>query len=163
MNISVVIPLLNEAESLQELYDWIAKVMRSNRFSYEVIFIDDGSTDGSWQAVQSLSNKHKEVVAIRFLKNYGKSQALHAGFAAAKGEVIITMDADLQDNPEEIPELFKMISSEKFDLISGWKKSATIPSLLKICHQSFLTGLREKPRELNCTILTVASKPIAAR
>tara|TARA_R110002124_G_scaffold5301_1_gene33143 strand:+ start:148779 stop:149732 length:954 start_codon:yes stop_codon:yes gene_type:complete len=122
MNISIVIPLLNEEESLTELYHWIAQVMQSNGFLYELIFIDDGSTDGSWGIIEALSKQHQEVKALRFLKNFGKSQALHAGFALAQGEVIITMDADLQDNPEEIPELYKMITSDNFDLVSGWKK-----------------------------------------
>ncbi len=122
MNLSVVIPLLNEQESLNELYDWIAKVMQSNRFSYEIIFIDDGSTDGSWKTISELSKKDSQVKGIRFLKNFGKSQALHAGFKKAQGDVIITMDADLQDNPEEIPELYKMITQEGYDLVSGWKK-----------------------------------------
>jgi glycosyltransferase involved in cell wall biosynthesis len=122
MDISVVIPLLNEEESLKELYDWIASVMQSNSFSYEVLFIDDGSTDNSWNTIEELCQKHKEVKGIRFLKNFGKSQALHAGFEQASGDVVITMDADLQDNPEEIPELFKMIIHENFDLVSGWKK-----------------------------------------
>lgn len=122
MNISVVIPLLNEQESLNELYDWIAKVMQSNRFSYEVIFIDDGSTDWSWETITTLSEKDSNVKGIRFLKNFGKSQALHAGFNKAQGDVIITMDADLQDNPDEIPELYYMIIKEGFDLVSGWKK-----------------------------------------
>ena len=122
MNISVVIPILNEQESLTELYDWIAKVMQSNHFSYEIIFIDDGSTDDSWTIIEQLSNKDANVKGIRFLKNFGKSQALHAGFEKAQGDVIITMDADLQDNPEEIPELYNMIVNDKFDLVSGWKK-----------------------------------------
>ncbi|MCB0464069.1 MAG: glycosyltransferase [Aequorivita sp.] len=122
MNISIVIPLLNEEESLNELYHWIAKVMQSNGFLYELIFIDDGSTDNSWKIIEKLSNENPAVKGIRFQKNYGKSQALHAGFAMAKGDVIITMDADLQDNPEEIPELYKMITEEGFDLVSGWKK-----------------------------------------
>ena len=122
MNISIVIPLLNEEESLNELYRWIADVMQSNGFLYELIFIDDGSTDGSWKIIEKLSRENSEVKGIRFQKNYGKSQALHAGFAMAKGDVIITMDADLQDNPEEIPELYKMITEEGFDLVSGWKK-----------------------------------------
>ena len=121
MNISVVIPLLNEKESLKELYDWIAKVMQSNHFSYEVIFVDDGSTDGSWEVIHTLS-KTSNVKGIKFFKNYGKSQALHAGFIAAEGDVVITMDADLQDNPEEIPELYHLIKDENYDLISGWKK-----------------------------------------
>ena len=115
MNISVVIPLLNETDPLNELHDWIANVMQSNHFSYEIIFIDDGSTDGSWQTIESLSQKNNSVKGIRFLKNYGKSQALHAGFLEANGDVIITMDADLQDNPEEIPELYKMIIKDNYD------------------------------------------------
>ena len=122
MNISVVIPLLNESDSLTELHDWIAKVMQSNHFSYEIIFIDDGSTDNSWNTILSLSKKDSSVKGIRFSKNYGKSQALHAGFKLAKGKIVITMDADLQDNPEEIPELYNLITKENFDLISGWKK-----------------------------------------
>jgi len=122
MDISVVIPLLNEEESLQELYDWIAKVMQSNRFSYEIIFIDDGSTDDSWHTINSLSSTDKQVKGIRFLKNFGKSQALHAGFELAQGDVVITMDADLQDNPDEIPELYDMIVNDGYDLVSGWKK-----------------------------------------
>lgn len=122
MNISVVIPLLNEQDSLAELYDWIAKVMQSNAFSYEIIFIDDGSTDASWETIRSLSQRDNNVKGIRFFKNFGKSQALHAGFAKAEGDVIITMDADLQDNPDEIPELYNMIVVDNFDLVSGWKK-----------------------------------------
>ena len=122
MDISVVIPLLNEEESLKELHDWIVSVMLSNQFSYEILFIDDGSTDQSWQIISELGEINPKVKGIRFLKNFGKSQALHAGFAKAEGDVIITMDADLQDNPEEIPELFKMIKDNRYDLVSGWKK-----------------------------------------
>lgn len=122
MNISVVIPLLNEEESLIELYDWIAGVMQSNRFSYEILFIDDGSTDRSWDIINQLSNNNPQVKGIRFLKNFGKSQALHAGFELAQGDVIITMDADLQDNPEEIPELYDMVQNQHYDMVSGWKK-----------------------------------------
>lgn len=122
MDISVVIPLLNEQESLTELHDWIARVMQSNHFSYEILFIDDGSTDQSWQTIIGLSKKDPNVKGIRFLKNFGKSQALHAGFSKAEGNVIITMDADLQDNPEEIPELYQMIVQDQFDMVSGWKK-----------------------------------------
>jgi glycosyltransferase involved in cell wall biosynthesis len=122
MDISVVIPLLNEQESLTELHDWIAKVMQSNRFSYEILFIDDGSNDGSWETIETISKKDANVKGIRFLKNFGKSQALHAGFEKAEGDVIITMDADLQDNPEEIPSLYNKIINEHFDLVSGWKK-----------------------------------------
>jgi len=122
MNLSVVIPLLNEEESLKELHDWIADVMQSNRFLYEIIFIDDGSTDDSWGIIAKLSEKNPSVKGIRFKQNFGKSQALNAGFKLAKGDVIITMDADLQDNPEEIPDLYELIHNQGFDLISGWKK-----------------------------------------
>ena len=122
MNLSIVIPLLNEEESIDELFHWIAKVMQSNGFLYEIIFIDDGSTDNSWNRINALATKYSEVKGIQFLKNFGKSQALHAGFAIAKGAVVITMDADLQDNPEEIPALYKMISEENYQLVSGWKK-----------------------------------------
>ena len=122
MNLSILIPLLNEEESLKELYSWIIKVMQSNNYSYEIIFVDDGSTDDSWNIIESFSNENSNVKGIRFMKNFGKSQALHAGFAKAKGDVIITMDADLQDSPDEIPGLFEMITKEKFDLVSGWKK-----------------------------------------
>jgi glycosyltransferase involved in cell wall biosynthesis len=122
MDISVVIPLLNEDESLNELYDWIAKVMQSNRYSYEILFIDDGSSDNSWKVIESLAKKDSNVKGIRFQRNYGKSQALNAGFLEVKGNVVITMDADLQDSPDEIPELYNLIIKDNFDLISGWKK-----------------------------------------
>lgn len=122
MNLSIIIPLLNEEESLQELHNWIISVMKANNYSYEIIFIDDGSTDNSWPIIEQLSNENSCVKGIRFLKNFGKSQALHAGFDRAKGDVIITMDADLQDNPNEIPELYEMITIQNFDLVSGWKK-----------------------------------------
>lgn len=122
MNLSIIIPLLNESESLPELHSWIVRVMTANHFSYEVIFIDDGSTDNSWKLIEDLSAKDPNVKGIRFLRNYGKSQALHAGFAKAQGDVIITMDADLQDSPDEIPELYNMITNQQYDLVSGWKK-----------------------------------------
>lgn len=122
MNLSILIPLLNEEESLKELYSWIIKVMQSNNYSYEIIFVDDGSTDDSWNIIESFSNENPNVKGIRFMKNFGKSQALHAGFAKAKGDVIITMDADLQDSPDEIPGLYEMITAQKYDLVSGWKK-----------------------------------------
>ncbi|MGB5322522.1 glycosyltransferase family 2 protein [Lutimonas sp.] len=122
MDISIVVPLLNEEESLQELHDWIAEVMQSNRFSYELLFIDDGSDDGSWSKIEALSKANPSVKGIRFQHNYGKSQALNAAFKEAMGDVVITMDADLQDSPDEIPELFQMIHKEGFDLVSGWKK-----------------------------------------
>ncbi len=122
MNLSIIIPLLNEEESLQELYTWIITVMKSHNYSYEVIFIDDGSSDQSWNIINQFSIENSNIKGIRFQKNYGKSQALHAGFAKAKGDVIITMDADLQDSPEEIPGLYEMITNQNFDLVSGWKK-----------------------------------------
>lgn len=122
MNISIIIPLLNEQESLPELTSWITKVMTDNNFSYEVIFIDDGSTDKSWEIIQNLSAENSNIKGIKFLTNFGKSQALHAGFAKAQGDVVITMDADLQDSPDEIPELYNMITKQNYDLVSGWKK-----------------------------------------
>ena len=155
MNLSIVIPLLNEEESLLELYRWIAQVMQSNGFSYELILIDDGSTDGSWKTIQKLSAENPSVKGIRFQKNYGKSQALHAGFAMAQGDVIITMDADLQDNPEEIPELYNMIAEQGFDLVSGWKKKRKDPLFSKNIPSKFynwtarrMTGIRL--HDFNC-------------
>lgn len=122
MNLSIIIPLLNEEESLIELNNWIISIMKINQFSFEIIFVDDGSKDKSWLIIEQLSKENENVKGIRFLKNFGKSQALHAGFAKAKGDVVITMDADLQDNPEEILALYNMIMNENFDLVSGWKK-----------------------------------------
>jgi len=155
MDISVVIPLLNEDESLQELHDWIAKVMQSNRYLYEIIFIDDGSTDSSWNVIEKLSKTNTAVKGIRFQKNFGKSQALDAGFELAKGAVVITMDADLQDNPDEIPELYDLIIKEDFDLISGWKKkrydnvvTKNIPSKLFNAAARKTSGL--KLHDFNC-------------
>jgi len=131
MHLSIVIPLLNEEESLRELYHWIAEVMQSNGFSYEILFIDDGSTDGSWEIIRGLTTEHPEVRGIRFLKNFGKSQALHAGFKSAEGDVVITMDADLQDNPEEIPAMVRMIQEDQYDMVSGWKKKRYDSLLMK--------------------------------
>jgi glycosyltransferase involved in cell wall biosynthesis len=122
MNLSILIPLLNEEESLQELYTWIISIMKSNNYSYEIIFLDDGSTDESWNIIAGFASENPNVKGVRFMKNFGKSQALHAGFAKAKGDVIITMDADLQDSPDEIPGLYEMITTQKYDLVSGWKK-----------------------------------------
>lgn len=122
MNLSILIPLLNEEESLKELYSWIIKVMQENNYTYEVIFLDDGSTDNSWTIIEGFAKENSHVKGVRFMKNFGKSQALHAGFAKAQGDVIITMDADLQDSPEEIPGLYEMIVNGKYDLVSGWKK-----------------------------------------
>ena len=136
MNISIVIPLLNEEESLPELCGWIEQVMLANNFSYELILIDDGSTDKSWAVIEQLSNKNQNIKGIKFRRNYGKSAALNVAFEAAQGDVIITMDADLQDSPDEIPDLYKMIMDDGLDLVSGWKKkrydplSKTIPTKL---------------------------------
>ena len=122
MNLTILIPLLNEKESLPELHQWIVKVMATHNFSYEILFVDDGSTDESWQIIEQLSRENSAVKGIRFQRNFGKSQALHAGFAKAQGDVVITMDADLQDSPDEIPELYNMVINGDFDLVSGWKK-----------------------------------------
>ena len=136
MNLSLVIPLLNEEESLQELSDWIMRVCVKENFSYEIIFVDDGSSDGSWKKIESISSSNNNVKGIRMQRNYGKSAALQMGFEAAQGDVVFTMDADLQDSPDEIPEMYKMITKDGFDLVSGWKKkrhdpiSKTIPTKL---------------------------------
>jgi len=155
MDISVVIPLLNEEESLNELHDWIVKVMQSNHFSYEILFIDDGSTDNSWKIIEELSQKNSNVKGLKFHINYGKSQALNAAFKESNGDVVITMDADLQDNPDEIPELFEMIKKEDLDLISGWKKKRydskirkNIPSKLFNAAARKTSGL--KLHDFNC-------------
>ncbi|WP_435622746.1 glycosyltransferase family 2 protein [Flagellimonas sp.] len=155
MHISIVIPLLNEKDSLKELHDWIVPVMQSNHFLYEILFIDDGSTDGSWEIIENLSLENNNVRGIRFLRNFGKSQALHAGFKAAKGDIVITMDADLQDNPEEIPELIGLIQNEGYEVVSGWKKkrydsiiTKNIPSKLFNWAARKTSGL--KLHDFNC-------------
>jgi glycosyltransferase involved in cell wall biosynthesis len=155
MQISVVIPLKDEAESLPELYEWIRRVMQQNSFSYEVIFMDDGSKDGSWAFIESLSQKDPNVKGIKFRRNYGKSPALHVGFEEARGEVVITMDADLQDSPDEIPELYRMIKSEGYDLVSGWKQkrydnalTKNIPSKLYNWTNRKISGI--KLHDMNC-------------
>ena len=154
LSISVVIPLFNEAESLPELHAWIAKVMKANDFSYELIFVDDGSTDDSWEIITRLGNQHPEVKGIRFRKNYGKSPALQYGFQKAAGDVVVTMDADLQDSPDEIPELYRMITEDRFDLVSGWKKkrhdppSKTIPTKLFNATARLFSGI--KLHDFNC-------------
>ena len=136
MNLSVVIPLLNEAESLPELHAWIKRVLDDKKLSYEIIFIDDGSTDDSWNIIQDLKSKHSEVKALKFRRNYGKSAALNEGFALAKGDSVFTMDADLQDSPDELPIIHSMLWNDNYDLISGWKKkrydpiTKTIPTKL---------------------------------
>lgn len=163
MNLSVVIPLLNEEESLPELTDWIQKVMDENNFSYEIIFIDDGSTDASWDVINNLKDKNPNVRGIKFRRNYGKAAGLHVGFNAAKGDVIITMDADLQDSPEEIPELYRKITEEKYDLISGWKKkrydpiiSKNLPSKLFNYSARVMSGI--KLHDFNCGLKAYKSK-----
>ncbi len=155
-DISVVVPLYNEEESLLKLYDWIKRVMTENGFSYEVLFVSDGSTDGSWQIISDLHNAEPDVVhGICFRRNYGKSAALHCGFQAARGDVVITMDADLQDSPDEIPALYKMIKEEGYDLVSGWKKkrydnrfTKNIPSKLFNATARCVTGIRL--HDMNC-------------
>jgi glycosyltransferase involved in cell wall biosynthesis len=131
MDISVIIPLLNEAESLPELCAWIERVMNENNFSYEIVMVDDGSTDDSWKIIEELKAKNPAVKGIRFRRNYGKSAALNVGFEACQGDVVITMDADLQDSPDEIPELYHMITDEGYDLVSGWKKKRYDSKLAK--------------------------------
>jgi len=148
LDISVVIPLLNEAESLPELTQWINRVMQEHRFSYEVILIDDGSTDTSWQVIQTLSAANKNIKGIRFNRNYGKSAALNVGFRQCIGEVVITMDADLQDSPDEIPDLYKLIKEEGFDLISGWKKKRYDP-LTKTIPTKLFNAVTRKISKIN--------------
>lgn len=155
MDISVIIPLLNEEESLPELHQWIVKVMAENKFSYEIIFIDDGSKDRSWQVIEDLSKSNPHTKAIKFRRNYGKSPALFVGFEAAEGDVVITMDADLQDSPDEIPELYNMIVKENYDLVSGWKQkrydnafTKNIPSKLFNYTTRKMSGI--KLHDMNC-------------
>lgn len=154
IDISIVVPLYNEEESLPELQDWIARVMTENKFSYEVIFVNDGSTDRSWEVIEELQAKNTCIRGIKFQRNYGKSAALHVGFQATSGEVVITMDADLQDSPDEIPELYRMITEEKFDLVSGWKKkrydplSKTIPTKIYNGVNRMMSGI--KLHDMNC-------------
>lgn len=164
MNISVVIPLLNEEESLPELSQWIEKVMNEHRFTYEIIFIDDGSTDNSWKTILELKEKNSNIRGIKFRRNYGKSAALNVGFRAAEGDVVITMDADLQDSPDEIPELYKMIADDGFDIVSGWKKkrfdplSKTIPTKLYNGVTSWMSGV--KLHDMNCGLKSYKSNVI---
>lgn len=154
LQISVLVSLYNEVESLPELHSWIKKVMDENGYTYEILLIDDGSRDGSWEVIERLSAFHKQVKGIRFIRNYGKTAALQTGFQLAKGDVIITMDADLQDSPEEIPALYAMIKDEKYDLVSGWKKkrydplSKTIPTKLFNAVTRKISGV--KLNDFNC-------------
>jgi glycosyltransferase involved in cell wall biosynthesis len=154
MNVSVVIPLLNEEESLPELTAWIDRVMQENRFSYEIIFVDDGSKDKSWQVIQDLQSGNQNVKGIKFRRNYGKAAALNVGFIAAKGDVVFTMDADLQDSPDELPGMYRMITEQGFDLVSGWKKkrhdpiSKTIPTKFYNWSARRMSGIRL--HDFNC-------------
>jgi glycosyltransferase involved in cell wall biosynthesis len=156
MDISICIPLLNEEESLPELEAWIRRVMEAHRFSYEILFVDDGSTDGSWALIEQLSAANPSVRGIKFRRNYGKSAGLHIAFAAAKGDVVITMDADLQDSPDELPELYRMIKEDKYDLVSGWKKvrhdplSKTLPTKLYNWATRQMSGIHL--HDFNCGI-----------
>ena len=155
MDISVIVPLYNETESLPELASWIRRVMEANGWTYEILMVDDGSTDGSWNTILSLSQENPAIHGITFRRNYGKSAALYEGFAAAKGEVVITMDADLQDSPDEIPELYRMITEEGYDVVSGWKQhrqdnklTKNLPSKLYNWTARKVTGI--KLHDMNC-------------
>lgn len=155
MDISVVVPLYNEEESLPELFAWIKRVMDAHNFSYEVIFVNDGSTDHSWDVIEKLSKENKEVKGVKFRRNYGKSPALFCGFKRAEGDVVITMDADLQDSPDEIPELYRMITEDGLDLVSGWKQkrydplSKTIPTKLFNATARAVSGIHNL-HDFNC-------------
>ncbi|HIX27487.1 MAG TPA: glycosyltransferase family 2 protein [Candidatus Barnesiella excrementigallinarum] len=155
MDISVIVPLYNEAESLPELAAWIERVMTANKFSYEIWFVNDGSTDNSWQVIESLREKNPCIKGVKFRRNYGKSPALYVGFERAEGDVVITMDADLQDSPDEIPELYRMITVEGYDLVSGWKKkrydplSKTIPTKLFNATARKVSGIKNL-HDFNC-------------
>ncbi|WP_436415651.1 glycosyltransferase family 2 protein [Petrimonas sp.] len=155
MDISVVIPLYNEEESLPELHTWIKRVMEENGFLYEIIFVDDGSTDGSWEVITELREQSDRVKAIKFQRNYGKSPALHCAFQKAKGNVIITMDADLQDSPDEIPELYRMVKEDGYDLVSGWKRKRYDAALTKNLPSKFFNATARnvsgiKLHDFNC-------------
>ncbi len=165
MNISVVIPLYNEEESLPELLAWIERVMHENEFKYEVILVDDGSNDGSWSVIEQLAAKNKLVRGICFRRNYGKSAALFCGFQAAQGDVVITMDADLQDSPDEIPGLYRMITEDGYDLVSGWKKKRYDSTIAKNIPSKFfnttarcVTGI--KLHDFNCGLKAYKNKVV---
>ena len=165
MDLSIVVPLLNEEESLPELCDWIKRVCTENNFSYEIILVDDGSTDNSWKVIETLFNSDSAVKGIRFQRNYGKSAALNEGFRAAQGEVVITMDADLQDRPDEIPGLRKMIVEEGYDLISGWKKVRYDNTLTKNIPSKFFNSVTSrvskiKLHDFNCGLKAYRKKVI---
>lgn len=165
MDISIVIPLFNEEESLPELAAWIERVMAANRYSYEVIMVDDGSNDGSWQVIEHLAQKNNAIRGIKFQRNYGKSAALNEGFKAAQGAVVITMDADMQDSPDEIPELRSMIIEQGFDMVSGWKKkrydnalTKNLPSKLFNATASSVSGI--KLHDFNCGLKAYRAKVV---
>ncbi len=165
MNLSIVISLLNEEESIPELVKWIAKVADENNYSYEIILIDDGSSDKSWEIIKKISEENNNIKGIKFRRNYGKSAAIHIGFQKALGDVVITMDADLQDNPEEIPGLYKMITEEGYDLVSGWKKkrydpffSKNLPSKLYNATARAFSGI--KLHDFNCGIKAYKNKVV---
>ena len=165
MDISVVVPLYNEAESLPELEKWIERVMKANGFTYEILFINDGSTDNSWDVIRSLATANPAVKGVCFRRNYGKSPALNTGFARAKGDVVITMDADLQDSPDEIPELYRMITAEGYDLVSGWKQkrydplSKTIPTKLFNATARKVSGIKNL-HDFNCGLKAYRNKVV---
>lgn len=164
MDISVIIPLYNEADSLPELCKWINDVMKQNKFSYEILLIDDGSKDNSWQTIESLSKLNSQIKGIKFRRNYGKSAALNVGFSKANGDVVITMDADLQDSPDEIPNLYKKIKNEKFDLVSGWKEKRFDPITKTIPTKLFNWAVRKtsgiKLNDFNCGLKAYKSSVV---
>jgi len=165
MNLSIVIPLFDEQESLKELHDWIVRVVTAHGYSYEIIFVDDGSKDGSWEVIEKLSQVNPQVKGLKFRRNYGKSPALHVGFELAQGDVVITMDADLQDSPDEIPELYRMVTEQGFDLVSGWKQkrydnalSKNLPSRFYNWTNRKISGI--KLHDMNCGLKAYKKKVI---
>ncbi|WP_337042483.1 glycosyltransferase family 2 protein [Emticicia sp. 17c] len=164
IQISVVIPLFNEAESLPELHEWIVRVMKENHFSYEILFVDDGSTDTSWEVIQTLASQNPYVRGFKFVRNYGKTAALQTAFTQARGNVVITMDADLQDSPDEIPELYRMITEDNYDLVSGWKKkrydpiTKTLPTKLFNAVSRWVSGVYL--HDFNCGLKAYKSRVI---
>ena len=167
MEISLVIPVYNEEESLTPLMEWISRVMEANRFSYEVIFVDDGSTDASWDVITRLKERYPVIRGIRFRRNYGKSPALYCGFDAAEGDVVITMDADMQDSPDEIPELYRMVTHDGYDLVSGWKQKRydplgkTLPSKFFNLTARVTSGI--KLHDFNCGLKAYKKKVVKSR
>jgi len=165
MDISLVIPLLDEAESLPELSAWIEKVMNENNYSYEIIYVDDGSSDNSWQVIEELRTRNQNIKGIKFQRNYGKSAGLNEGFRAAQGDVVITMDADLQDSPDEIPELRRMILDNGYDLVSGWKKKRYDNTLTKNIPSKFFNAVTRKMsgiklHDFNCGLKAYRSRVV---